>query len=175
MGFPRDPQPVKLFFGFIYADAKTCAAAERVLSRRFGRFDAESAVFAFRHTGYYEREMGSRLYKKFVSVRRLIAPGRLSGVKNFTNTVETGFASSGRRSINIDPGYVDLAKVVLASTKDFVHRVYIGRKIFAEVTLFFQDKQYRPWKWTYPDFRQNRYREFLKDVRSIYAQQISSG
>lgn len=172
MGLPRDPQPVKLFAGFIFRDEKTVNAARSELSVRYGASDLESPVFPFIHTDYYDEEMGKPLYRKFVSFSTLIPPNTLSSVKLFTNSVEERHVSGTLRTINIDPGYLDLAKVVLASTKDFVHRIYIGRKIYAEVTLFYRNKSYCSWKWTYPDFRSRRYRDFFGQMRALYARQI---
>ncbi|MCG8431397.1 MAG: DUF4416 family protein [Candidatus Omnitrophica bacterium] len=172
MGILRDPHAVKLVVGFIFKDVPVLEDSESALYARFGAPDAQSPIYTFMHTDYYRREMGDNLRKKFVSFRKLISPGSLASIKRFTNTVESRFSHQGTRRINIDPGYLDSARVVLASTKDFVHRVYIGRKIFAEVSLFYRDKQYRAWKWTYPDFRQKKYRDFFGYVRDIYTTQL---
>ena len=76
------------------------------------------------------------------------------------------------RIINIDPGYLDLSKLILASTKDYKHRIYLTKGIYAEVTLFYQDKTFCPWEWTYPDYKTGEYIEIFNRIRQIYAEQI---
>ena len=83
------------------------------------------------------------------------------------------YAAKGKRSVNIDPGYLDLAKVVLFSTKDYSHRIYLDKGIYAEVTLFYKDNRFNPWPWTYPDYRTSEYLGIFKSIREIYKRQRS--
>ena len=173
MGSLREPVPVKLFTGFIFSDETVLHAATNALLEHFGPADAESGIFTFTHTTYYEQEMGPHLQKKFISFQSLIKPDHLASVKHITNDIETRYVRENSRAINIDPGYLDLAKIVLASTKDFAHRIYIGNGIWAENTLFYREKSYRPWEWTYPDFRTEQYIGFFNHIRTMYGKQIT--
>lgn len=175
MGKIKRYPPVKLIFGFIYKDEKYFLKAVSLIEKRFGKIDLQSLAYDFSFTGYYEKEFGLGLKKKFISMQRLIDAGSLLKVKIFTNKIEEKFSLSGLRLINIDPGLIDLAKLVLASTKDFSHRISLGNGIFAEITLIYQDKNYRPLDWTYPDYKSTGYMDFFKQVRETYARQIKGG
>jgi len=167
------PGPVKLIIGFIFKNEDTFYRAERILEKKYGKIDFISEILEFNHTDYYEKEFGQGLKRRFISFRRLIPAEDLSKIKNFTNKVEKKLSGKGLRRINIDPGYLNLAKLVLASTKDFTHRVYLGKGIFAEITLFYQDKAFRPREWTYPDYRTAEYGVIFNQIREIYAKQKS--
>jgi hypothetical protein len=171
MGKIRSRHPVKLITGFIFQDTGSCLKALRLLGKRFGRIDFESQDMPFRHTDYYANEFGAGLKKKIVSFEKLVALESLAEIKIFTNAIEARLAVGGLRSVNIDPGYLDLAKLVLASTKDYRHRIYLKKGIYAEVTLFFQDRGFRPWEWTYPDYKTAEYLGIFNRIREIYARQ----
>jgi hypothetical protein len=173
MGKVRKHNLTKLIIGFIFREESAFDKAKSVLKKRFGTIDFESQTLPFKHTDYYEREFGGGLKRKFISFRKLILPQNLTKLKLFTNKLEHKLSRGKFRLINIDPGYLDLAKVILASTKDYKHRIYLNRGIYAEVTLFFQDKSFRPWDWTYPDYRTDEYSEIFNCIRDIYVKQIS--
>lgn len=118
--------------------------------------------------------MGRDLKRKFISFEKLIPPEKLSKIKIFTNKIEAKLSKNGSRSINIDPGYLNLSKLILASTKDYAHRMYIGNDICAEIALFYQEKSFRPWEWTYPDYKTNEYISLFNRIRETYAQQIKN-
>ncbi|HTY45607.1 MAG TPA: DUF4416 family protein [Patescibacteria group bacterium] len=166
--------PVKLFTGLIFQDSAIFEQAKAVLARHFGRIDLQSSILPFIHTDYYEKEFGTGLKRAFVSFARLIPAEELSRIKVKTNQIERKFCRAESRRINIDPGYLDLGKLVLASTKDHGHRIYLGRGIYAEVTLFFQDKTFQPWPWTYPDYKTAGYIAVLNQMRACYAGQIKT-
>jgi hypothetical protein len=153
-------------------DPRLFEMAESRLSEQFGEIDFRSGVLPFDHTSYYASEFGEGLLRKFVSLRRLVDPGDLADIKIWTNALEGDFASEGRRRINLDPGYVALSKVVLATTKDHRQRVYLGKGIYAEVTLFFEKGAFRAWEWTYPDYRTDQYLQIMAEIRRIYALQL---
>jgi len=176
MGKTKTNIPVKLVCGMLYREGKDGAAASGCLRRRFGPVDFESVSVPFTQTGYYQKEMGSGLRRKFFSFRKLIAADSLSGIKLITNRIETALSADGRRKVNLDPGYLDLARLVLASTKDFSHRIYISRGIYAEITLLYDRcGTFRPLEWTYPDYRSSCYLSIFERIRSIYYGQISAG
>lgn len=172
MGTTTRHPSVKLVIGLIAADARIFDTATAILKRNFGPLDFESSVISFDLTDYYKEEFGSHLKRKFICFKKLIPPDKLAGIKILTNKIERQLASGKKRTINIDPGYLDLAKLVLASTKNFYHRVYIGKNIFAEITLSYQNKDFRTWEWTYPDYRSQEYIEIFKKIRDLYQAQL---
>ncbi len=126
----------------------------------------------FIETDYYINEMG-QTYRLWIFFENLINMEELSHIKNITNKIEIEFQDSyGNRRVNIDPGYLSMAKVVLASTKNYTHRIYIGNNIFAEVTLFYQNKTFNSWPWTYPDYKNDKVINFFNKIRKLYIKQL---
>jgi hypothetical protein len=172
MGEIKKPTLVKLITGLIFKDAKASEKAKLILEKHLGKIDFASRELAFDLTDYYEKELGKYLKREFVSFKKLIPPSDLPKIKILTNKIEKNLSSDGNRLINIDPGYLDLAKLVLASTKDYKHRIYLAKGIFAEITLRYEAKSFRPWEWTYPDYKTGEYIEIFNQIRDIYAAQI---
>jgi len=135
----------------------------------FGPLALESPAFVFSETDYYEPTMGPGLRKVFFAFARLIDPARLVDLKLQTNAWEQEYAQRGKhpepRPLNLDPGYLCLGKLVLASTKDFCHRVYLERGIYAEVTLFYKHGRWEPHPWTFADYRRQDYQRFFSRCR----------
>lgn len=176
MGKPRRPAPVKLFVGMLGADGDLLRRARQMLQRRYGAIDVESPLWPFTYTSFYEAEMGPSLLRAFVAFEMLIAPERLAATKRETNEMEERLASDCEalemaRPVNLDPGYVDLGKLVLATTKDRAHRIYLDAGIFAEVTLQYAQDAWQPSPWTYPDFRSPEYAAYFTQVRARLAAQ----
>lgn len=165
---------VKLIVGFIFKDEKIFKKAKARLIWRFGELDFESNSLPFEFTDYYQEEMGSDLKKVFISFKKLILPEELPRIKIFTNRIEDKFSRNKKRRVNIDPGYLELPKLVLASTKDYVHRIYLNNGIYAELTLFFKDKSFEPWQWTYPDYRTKEYIGIFNHIRELFIGQIQN-
>lgn len=174
MGEAKKHPPVKLVVGMISGGEPLFDAAQRELMAQFGPLDYESALMPWKFTDYYCPEMGENLLRKFIAFQRLIDPIRLAEVKLFTNSLEGRFSEGGARRINLDPGYLASAKLVLATTKNRDHRIYIGQGIFAEVTLHFRGKTFRAWEWTYPDYATPEYISIFNEIRVLYRQQMSS-
>lgn len=172
MGTVRKPQPVKYIVGFIFKEEAPKEKALLLLSRALGKIDFQSRVLPFTHTGYYQNEFGAGLKRQFVSFEKPASLNKLAAIKVLTNAIEDKLSVNKLRSVNIDPGYLDLAKFVLASTKDYCHRIYIGRGIYAEVTLLFAGNTFKPWEWTYPDYRSPEYIAIFNYLRQLYRQQI---
>lgn len=172
MGVAREPLPVKLVVPMLSGDAGMFEVAERALTARYGPVDHRSEPLRFTHTAYYAAELGPELWRVFLGFRELIDPGRLAEIKRHTNALEADWAVEGRRRINLDPGYITGAKLVLATTKDHAHRIYLGGGIHAEVTLAYRDGRFRPWPWTYPDYRSEEYLEILHTIRATYMAQL---
>ncbi len=172
MGKLTCPIPVKLVIGLIFKDEGSLKKTEGILRRHFGPIDYQSKIIAFTDTDYYRKEIGSELSRKFLSFKKLIPSERLAAVKILTNKIEDKFSQNGLRKINIDPGYLTMAKLVLASTKDYNHRIHLDKGIFAEITLCYQNKSFQPREWTYPDYRSAEYLRIFREIRDIYGQQI---
>lgn len=172
MGEAKKHPAVKLVVGTISGRTSLFDAAQRELSARFGPLDYESALMPWEFTDYYSRELGENLLRKFLGFEGLIDPERLAEIKLFTNQLEARFSEGGARRINLDPGYLDSAKLVLATTKDRDHRIYIGQGIFAEVTLHFQRGSFRAWEWTYSDYATPEYVAIFNQIRALYREQL---
>ena len=167
MGKILKPLKVKLFAGLIANSGSIISAAEKLLAKEFGAIDLESPVIPFAFTDYYSEEMGQNLLRKWVSFEKLSQPEDLSRIKVKTNSIEDKFSSGNKRAVNIDPGYVSLSKVVLASTKDFSHRIYLSKGIYAEITLIYKQKEFISLPWTYPDYKSETALKFLSGIRGI--------
>jgi hypothetical protein len=145
---------------------------EQRLSEKFGKCDLQSELFPFDFSDYYTPEMGKDLQKKFLSFAEMILLETLPQIKHFTNDVEQQYARHDKRRINIDPGYVTHAQMVLATTKDYSHRIYLGKGIHAELTYLCVKKRFHQLAWTYPDYRTPLARKFFEQVRLKYLQQM---
>ena len=166
-------EPVSLISGLIYGDFAVCDLALAALEDKFGPVQFESESFPFTHTDYYAEEMGAPLTRKFIAFERLVGPDTLKEAKEYTIRLEHKYLhATGGRQVNLDPGTVGLANVVLVSTKDFAHRVYLGDGIFGEVTMIYSQKTYQPLPWTYPDYREPAVIEFLLRVRENLKEEI---
>ena len=172
MAEARPPVPVLLVAAVFSRHADALSWARARLEEEYGPVERVSVPFVFDQTDYYADAMGTDLRKHFLAFRDLVAPDRLAEIKLHTNALERELAGSGRypeaRPVNIDPGYLNLGKFLLATTKDQAHRVYLGRGVYAEVTLRFQAGAFGPWPWTYADYRQPAVLEFLRDARASY-------
>jgi hypothetical protein len=166
MGTTQKPLPVKLFFAIMYHERAPIDAVLERLRSRFGRIEATFGPAPFSWTDYYAKEMGASLLKSYCCCERLIGREDLPAIKLWTNALEQEYATLGNRTVNIDPGYLARDKLVLASTKDFYHRLYLGDGIYGEVTLHFRQGKYRYFSWTYPDFKEEKLQEFLMKERA---------
>ena len=172
----NEPKPVKLIIGILAADEYSLQAALESTIAQFGEQDLSSQVFKFTQTEYYADQTGDNILRQFVSFDKLIDPGELSKIKLKTNDIEEKLAKKLAmpfpRPVNLDPGMIEPAKLILASTKNFSHRIYIGKKIYAEVTLIFSKGQWKTFEYTFPDFRQPRYYDFFDKVRTRLVEQL---
>jgi len=175
MGDIRQLNPVKLFIGVLVSHAKLIPEVEQRLTSAYGPIDHRSAVIPFDFTDYYEPEMGDIIDRVLFSFERPIEADRLPEIKSQTNTFEQELAplyTAAKRPVNLDPGYIEQAKVILASTKNFYHRIYLGSGIFGEVTLHFKNNTFQFFPWTYPDYQSKEYQEFFLKMRQIYRNQL---
>jgi hypothetical protein len=175
----EEPNPVKLIIAVMAADDECLSAALDALVAEFGKTDLVSDVWPFDQTDYYKDQTGPHIVKQFVSIDKLIDPGELAQIKHKTNQIEQRLAEilhySGivwPRPINLDPGIIEPSKLVLASTKNFSHRIYIGGQMYAEVTLVFHKGKWESFPYTFPDYKQLRYLEFFNKVRTRLVEQL---
>jgi len=169
MGKPDNPQPVKLFTGVLCPDEKIFNDVKNILEARFGSIDYASDLFPFDLTDYYEPEMGHNIQRCFWSFQELIDPGILPEIKLFTNEVEKKFSDADqRRRINLDPGYLDFYKMVLASVKDRAQKIYLSGGIYADPTLYYLKGHWYPYDWSLPDFKTQVYYPIFMKMRLLY-------
>ncbi len=168
MSSPSEPGPAKLVVGAFTPDKGLFPQLAEELADRFGQPDLVSPWFDFTHTRYYEQEMGTPLFRRMLAFSQLIPMEELGSIKLFTNRMEARYQEDGRRRVNIDPGYLTLERFVLASGKNFTHRIYIGKGVFADLTLVYHKKDFTPLPWTYPDYAGEEIRTFLGRVRQRY-------
>lgn len=155
MGIPRKPKPAKLFMSLIASEDSIIQKAMEDLSNIYGKIDFISEKLPFNFTDYYKHEMGENLFRHFITFKNLIAMENLPDIKNETNRLEARYTyQNGNRRLNIDPGYICLSHVILATTKAYSHRPYLRDGIYADLTLIFKNKSFQPLEWTYPDYRQ---------------------
>ncbi|GIW41117.1 MAG: hypothetical protein KatS3mg076_1694 [Candidatus Binatia bacterium] len=171
VGRPRPAPPVKLVLGVLAARPELLGEVRVVAEKEFGRIELESRVAPWRATRYYEEELGPEPYRQFFVFSDPVDPADLAELKLRTNELEGIWSVGGRRRVNLDPGYLDLARLVLASTKDAAHRVYLGKGIYAEVTLVFADGRFRPFPHTYPDYASPEVRAFFETAREAWKRQ----
>lgn len=175
MGSIKYPPPIKLVVGLIFRDPSVGGKAKERLEENFGAIDYQSPTYPFLQTNYYHKEMGGNLKREFISFAQLIPPDSLPDTKILTIRIEDLFRSldgeKGRR-VNIDPGYLAAEKLVLATTKNFTHRPYLTKGIYADLTYRFYKGSFRPLDWTYPDYRLPHYIDIFNAIRKVYMVQL---
>lgn len=144
--------------------------AQEKLIELLGPVAMTSEAFQFTETSFYEASMGTELEKRFLAFEKLADPGTLADLKRRTNSLEAEYASEfeypEQRPLNLDPGYITDAKLVLATTKDRDHRIYLGDGIFAEVTLHYKRSGWSVNRWTYPNYQRPDFHEFFTQCRN---------
>jgi hypothetical protein len=165
MSVPQTPLPAKLVIGIFTAAPKIIQSVVAEFKSRFGPIDLVSSWMNFDFTHYYDSEMGSPLFRRLFAFRLLIAQDDLPAIKLTTNKIERHCSQKGRRRVNIDPGYLVHERFVLASGKNFSHRIYMGAGIYADLTLIYQKGSFQKLPWTYPDYADQAMICFLDQVR----------
>jgi hypothetical protein len=159
----------------LFSEQKDLAAVLERVDRRFGPIDFLSEPFPFDFTTYYEREMGKNLMRRMAGFGPLISPEELVSVKVWADEEERkNLRSLGGRRVNIDPGYLAPSKFILATGKDYSHRIYLGEGIYGDLALLFQKGKFTPLPWTYPDYGSNPLMEVLGLMRKRYLWQLKN-
>lgn len=173
MGTALEPKPAKYFVALLTSDNNLLTAVETDLSSVLGEIDGRSETVSWTASNFYEKEMGPGLLRRFVACADLRSPQDMATIKLRTQQIEDTYrtANSNRR-INLDPGYLDAYKVVLASTKNASQRIYLNSGIYAEATLLYYDGAFHGLEYTYRDYLWPDTLAFLAQLRARYLTQL---
>ena len=172
MSHPREPDHVKLIASILSPDKNILERAIGDLQKLYGIVDHISDELLFDRTKYYAKEMGWPLFRRFVSFKPLFRPDHIVEIKLKSNKIEQHYLRDDKRIVNIDPGYISPERLVLATGKNYVHRVYLSKGIYADLTLIFKKGSFRPLEWTYPDYKDSVIVGFFNKVRMEYMKQL---
>jgi hypothetical protein len=175
MAQPKAFAPVKLICGIIYKEEAHYEEAKKRLEAEWGRVDLESPAYPFDLTGYYEDEMGPGLSRRFLSFEALVAPESLPEAKLWAIELESIMRQERGvtgRPVNIDPGNLTASAVVMATAKDFAHRIPLAKGIYAHLEFLFTRTGVRTLDWTYPDLRREPPQAYFRAVRETYLRQL---
>ncbi len=172
MSIPQEPDKAKLVIGVFLKDKLLIRKISDKLEEEFGPLDTVSPWIPFDYTSYYEKELGKPLFRRIFTFKNLIYQGNLPGIKRYTNALELQCSAGEGRSVNIDPGYLLESRFILATGKDYSHRVYIGDGIYADLTLMFAKGEFTTLPWTYPDYANHSMLEYLGKIRDKYKRDL---
>ena len=168
MSQSQTPKPAKLVIGFFLKEKDLVVPVVKALVDKFGPVDIVSPWFPFNFTTYYEAEMGAPLFRRMLAFETMIKQSALSDIKLTTNDLELEYSKNSKRMINLDPGYMLRERFVLATGKNYSHRIYIGKRIYADLTLIYIKGRFRKLPWTYPDYAEQNMLTYLERVRNKY-------
>ena len=168
MSQSQTPKPAKLVIGFFLKEKDLVVSVVKTLVDKFGPVDIVSSWFPFNFTTYYEAEMGAPLFRRMLAFETMIKQSALSDIKLTTNDLELEYSKNSKRMINLDPGYMLRERFVLATGKNYSHRIYIGKRIYADLTLIYTKGRFRKLPWTYPDYAEQNMLTYLERVRNKY-------
>ena len=172
---PSEPIPVKLFCGVLYSDEQLLNDSRLLLVEKYGEIDYQGDQFNFEISEYYRPEMGWPIYRRFWAFETLINPNEIARVKIECNEIEDQLTVAGNRKVNLDPGYMDYDKIVLASAKYNGQKIYLDYGIYADLTLRYEKGEYYPYSWSFPDFKEGQYNQTFLRIREIYKVQLKKG
>lgn len=170
----KEPPPVKFFASVLLSKNADTEKLIQTLAAEFGDMDYTSEHYEFNQTRYYEEEMGTGLKRIVLSFRELIRRERIVDIKIRCNTIEEMFADSeGNRTVNIDPGYIAGEHLILSTGKGYYHRPYLGRGVYADLTLVYRDNNFKSLEWTYPDYKVGYMQQIFHRIRDIYMNDLN--
>jgi hypothetical protein len=175
MSLPQPPDLAKLVIGLFTREKQQFKGAAHDLSEEFGEIEVVSPWFSFDYTRYYEAEMGGPLFRRMMVFKTLIEQDTLPDIKAITNRIELKYTRDHKRTVNIDPGYLLLERFVLATGKNYTHRIHVGKGIYADLTLIFQNGSFQPLPWTYPDYADQTMKTFLEKIRDRLRMEVKGG
>lgn len=161
----REPKAARLVVSAIYRREERFEDAAGRMAAVWGDPARISGPFPFDRTDYYAREMGEPLWRRFFVADRFVPRDSLPAVKVAAERIEQACSEGGCRTVNVDPGLLTEENFVLATGKNYSHRVYLADGVFAEVTLLYRGGEYRALPWTYPDYASGEIRGFLGELR----------
>jgi len=174
MSIPKAPKPAKLVIGLFMKEKRLVKKTTAELIESFGSIDMISRWFPFDYTNYYEPEMNAPLFRRMLAFKELTEQSLLADIKHLTNKIEAKYLKEEKRLVNIDPGYMLAERFVLATGKNFAHRIYIGRRIYADLTLIYTRGGFKKLPWTYPDYYDRNILSFLIKVRKKYVADLKN-
>ncbi|MDR2017672.1 MAG: DUF4416 family protein [Syntrophobacterales bacterium] len=172
MGNPHVPKSVKYFASLIFGSDISLREAEGELVSFIGKIEETTGLIPFVHSNYYDKELGERLSRVFLLFEPLLHRELLPDIKLKTNVIERMLSTGSKRTVNIDPGYIALEHVILATTKGYSHRIYLNKGIYGDLTLMYQNGTYKALEWTYPDYREAETIFIMNKWRDIYKRML---
>lgn len=170
MGAVHDFEEEKLIVGVIYNDPDIYERAILMLTDAFGPIEAESERFSFSEefSSYYDEELGGEGMRVILSFRDTVKPERQAEIKKTTNEFERILSRDGNRLINLDPGFINHGRLMLATTKEAGFRIPLSDGIYTELTLFWAKGGWHKLPWSYRDYQSERVQKFITKVRDTY-------
>jgi hypothetical protein len=175
MSIPKEVKMVKLISSLFSSEEELIERVIKYMETYFDSVDWVSEKLVFNRTRYYEQEMGWPLYRRFISFSKLISPDSIVEIKLTTNKIENEHLFDMKRRINIDPGYISLERLVLATGKNYTHRIYLAKGIYADLTLVFHAGTFKPLAWTYPDYANEKVIVYFNKIRNGYLHHLREG
>jgi len=165
----KPPEPSLLFIGILYADHEILLQSKKNIGSDFGPVLFESPSLPWDYSSYYKEELGSPIFRQFVFFKNLIDPGSLVDIKLKTMERENDLVLEGKRRVNLDPGYLMLSRIVLASAKNYAHRIYLGKGIYGDATLLYSEKEgtFKPHLFTYRDYQEKSCIDMFLNARKM--------
>ncbi len=170
MGQIYEFEKEKLIVGVIYNDAEIYDRAVKMLTDAFGEIDGESERFSFSRefSDYYDGELGGEGQRVIFSFLETVDASRQAEIKELTNEIERELSKDGNRLINLDPGFINHGRLMLATTKKAGFRIPLKNGIYTELTLYYEKGEWHKLPWSYRDYQSERVQRFLTDVRNNY-------
>ena len=172
---PQPVDPVKLIVAVLWSSPDVLPPTMAEVTAKWGKIDFEGPDRPFDMTDYYDAEMGTGLQRRLISLQTLIPPEHLRQAKLVCNEIEHRLAGAAGRRVNLDIGYLDRSKVVLASVKYAGQKIHLGDGVYADLIARYRAGRYQPFEWTFPDFRDGRYDQELSTIRRTYLLQLRRG
>ena len=171
----EEPPFVMLFCSIIYGSKSGFESCINELTNEYGDIGLKSSKLDFKSSEYYREEMGEELFRQFVGFRELISRDRIVDIKILADTLEKKFSEDGRRTVNIDPGYLSAEHLILSTGKAYAHRPYLGKGVYADLTLVYRDNRFDSLEWTYPDYKTDIIQSYFYELRKLYLDRLRKG